>query len=87
MGGYAGEPQQHGERPQGQYLVREREFGERLVEAAQGAHHRGFDLGHVVREQQRAQARGDRERRDEPANDRVAVGLGHRSEDVALDAA
>jgi hypothetical protein len=55
------------------------------IDPAERPHEQGLGLPHVFRQQQRCKGRRDRERRDQRSEQRVAISLRHRGEDLALD--
>ncbi len=82
-----GDHQQHDGNADHRRLVTNREAQHRRVDAMQRAHHQRLGLLHVLGQYQRAQRRRDGERRDQAAGQRIRIGLRHRAEDVAFDAA
>ena len=65
--------------------VRQRPVQDRVVDGAQRPHDDRFDMTNLLREQQRRQYRGDRERPDQRARQRVRVGPRHRAKDLSFD--
>jgi hypothetical protein len=63
----------------------ERPVQHRLVDEAQRPHQQRLDLVDLIRQHQRGQRRRDGERREQGAGERIAIGLRHRAEDLALD--
>ena len=53
----------------------------------QNTHHECFGFLHMLRQDQRAQRRRHRERRNQTAGQRIGIGLRHRAEDMSLDSA
>ena len=69
-----------------QHAVAQAEAQDDLVAEAQNLHDQGVALLHVLRQDHRRERGRDREGGEQAADQRVGVGLGHRPEDVALDA-
>ncbi len=78
--------EQHQHAAERQQPIGEREFHDRLVQPPQHAHDNRLGLFEFTRQEERAERRRDRERREQAAGDRIGIGPRHGTEDVAFDA-
>ena len=70
-----------------EHPVGDGEVQHRRIQAVQHAHDPGFGFAHVVGQQDGADRRRHGERREQAAGQGIGIGLRHRAEDVAFDAA